>query len=263
MQRDTGKPETNNILFVFYDVETRQEKILDDGSLLYEPNLCVFKQCCDICIGEGVFTSVKNADCGYRVYLKLSSSVTGSRKFTYHISLTPKPTLTISASLPAVEYYTTDGMKGDREAFLKWYAVHKDNSFDMQRELLEYCISDVEILTAACLKFRQELMETVNVCPFTEACTIASTCNKVYRRNFLKPNTIGIIPRAGYSWKDSQSKNCYTVLNNKCEFLVSKSMDTVKKQDKCSNSMAAITMDAQLVLNSVERNPCTMNPQPQ
>ncbi|KAJ8981044.1 hypothetical protein NQ317_018016 [Molorchus minor] len=51
----------------------------------------------------------------------------------------------------------------------------------MQRDLLDYCIYDVEILTAACLKFRQQLMDTVNVCPFTEACTIASACNKVYR----------------------------------------------------------------------------------
>ncbi|KAG5866291.1 hypothetical protein JTB14_023254 [Gonioctena quinquepunctata] len=39
-----------------------------------------------------------------------------------------------------------------------------------------------------------------------EATTIASACNKVYRRNFLKPNTIGIIPKRGYRWRDNQSK---------------------------------------------------------
>ncbi|XP_018578193.1 uncharacterized protein LOC108916427 [Anoplophora glabripennis] len=76
----------------------------------------------------------------------------------------------------------------------------------MQRDLVEYCISDVEILTAACLKFRQQLMEMGNICPYTEACTIASACNKVYRRNFLKPNTISIIPKGGYRWRDNQSK---------------------------------------------------------
>ncbi|XP_018577064.1 uncharacterized protein LOC108915498 [Anoplophora glabripennis] len=94
----------------------------------------------------------------------------------------------------------------DRAKFLEWHEEHRDDEFDMQRDLVEYCISDVEILTAACLKFRQQLMETGNVCPYTEACTIASACNKVYRRNFLKPNTIGIIPKGGYRWRDNQSK---------------------------------------------------------
>ncbi|XP_018568949.1 uncharacterized protein LOC108909186 [Anoplophora glabripennis] len=78
--------------------------------------------------------------------------------------------------------------------------------FDFQKELMEYCISDVEILTTACLKFRQQLLETSKVCPFTEACTIASACNKVFRRNFLQANTIGIIPKNGYRWRDNQSR---------------------------------------------------------
>ncbi|XP_023312382.1 uncharacterized protein LOC111692561 [Anoplophora glabripennis] len=109
--------------------------------------------------------------------------------------------------LPAAEYYDPDNMKPeDRSKFLEWHEEHRDDEFDMQRDLVEYCISDVEILTAACLKFRQQLMETGNVCPYTEACTIASACNKVYRRNFLKPNTIGIIPKGGYRWRDNQSK---------------------------------------------------------
>ncbi|XP_018570577.2 uncharacterized protein LOC108910461 [Anoplophora glabripennis] len=109
--------------------------------------------------------------------------------------------------LPPQEYYSPDTMKTeDREKFLQWYEEHKNDEFNMQKDIVEYCVSDVEILTRACLKFRQQLMETTNVCPFTEACTIASTCNKVFRRNFLKPNTIGIIPKSGYRWRDNQSK---------------------------------------------------------
>ncbi|KAJ8914412.1 hypothetical protein NQ315_017506 [Exocentrus adspersus] len=109
--------------------------------------------------------------------------------------------------LPPVEYYDPDNMKeDDRIKFLEWYEQNKTDTFDMQKDLVAYCISDVEILTAACLKFRQQMIETGNVCPFTEACTIASTCNKVYRRNFLQPNTIGIIPKSGYRWRDNQSK---------------------------------------------------------
>lgn len=76
----------------------------------------------------------------------------------------------------------------------------------MQKELVDYCMSDVKILTAARLKFRAQMLETDIVCPFTEACTIASTCNKAFRRNFLKPGTIGIIPQNGYRCHDNQSK---------------------------------------------------------
>lgn len=73
----------------------------------------------------------------------------------------------------------------------------------MEREVYRYCESDVAILIKACLKFRKQLIETGNVCLFTRAFTIASPCNKVYRRNLLKPNTIRIIPK-GYIMGDNQ-----------------------------------------------------------
>ncbi|XP_044594809.1 uncharacterized protein LOC123272174 [Cotesia glomerata] len=45
-----------------------------------------------------------------------------------------------------------------------------------------------------------------NVCPFSECTTIASACSKIYRRNFLKPDTIGILPATGtYRWSQNQS----------------------------------------------------------
>ena len=88
---------------------------------------------------------------------------------------------------------------------MKWYEEHKTINL-ICRDLVDYCVSDVDILTAACLKFREQLISTTNVCPFTDATTIASTCNKIYRRNFLKPGPIGIIPKNDYRWKDRQSK---------------------------------------------------------
>ncbi|GLV46441.1 hypothetical protein CBL_20780 [Carabus blaptoides fortunei] len=42
--------------------------------------------------------------------------------------------------------------------------------------------------------------------PFTEAVTIASASNVVFRRRFLTPETIGIVPRNGYRMRDTQSK---------------------------------------------------------
>lgn len=110
-------------------------------------------------------------------------------------------------TLPAIEYYSPDSMHVDeRQKLLEWYDYHKNDNFIMKKELIEYCTSDVNILTLACLKFRQNFLSECNVCPFTEAITIASACNLVYRRNFLEPNKISIIPKWGYRFKDNQSK---------------------------------------------------------
>ncbi|XP_018574075.1 uncharacterized protein LOC108913090 [Anoplophora glabripennis] len=276
MQPNTGKPKTDGLLFVFYDLETRQEKAQEDGSLLHEPNLCVFKQCCDTCLNTPQKICSK---CGVRLQIlrcndpispflhhlitmrkkfkqvvvmahngqafdhqfclnyiltqtdltpelimrgmKIISMVVGNVKFLDSLNYFPMalsklpkafglgdnfkkgyfPHLFNTAAnqnyvgpLPAAEYYDPDNMKPeDRSKFLEWHEEHKNDEFNMQRDLVEYI-------------FRQQLLETGNVCPYTEACTIASACNKVYRRNFLQPNTIGIIPKGGYRWRDNQSK---------------------------------------------------------
>lgn len=109
--------------------------------------------------------------------------------------------------LPPIEYYNPNTMKvEERSTFLKWYEEHKNDQFDMQRDIVEYCTSDVNILAEACLKFRKLFLDECNVEPFLEATTIASACNLVYRRNFLKSNTIGIIPKNGYRYADNHSK---------------------------------------------------------
>jgi len=41
---------------------------------------------------------------------------------------------------------------------------------------------------------------------FLASCTIASACNKVLRKRFLKPETIGLIPAGGYSCNRNYSK---------------------------------------------------------
>ncbi|KAJ8914447.1 hypothetical protein NQ315_011388 [Exocentrus adspersus] len=281
MQRDTSKPKTNDELFIFYDLETRQEKE-QNGDLLHEPNLCVFKQCCDTCFDSS--NSITCKKCGVRLqvlkcadpitpfvhhiltirkkfkkvmviahngqafdhnfilnYLLIESAITpelimrgtkiismtvGNVKFLDSLNYFPMPLAklptvfgldsnnfkkgyfphlfnTISNAdyvgpLPAIEYYSPDSMKiEERQKFLDWHKQHENDKFDLRKELIEYCISDVEILTEACRKFRQQMLQTGNVCPFTEACTIASCCNK--------PRSMGIIPKGGYRYRDNQS----------------------------------------------------------
>jgi len=55
------------------------------------------------------------------------------------------------------------------------------------------------------MKFRDIFLEETTVDPFEKSLTIASACNLVYRKLFLKPETIAIIPHNGYRSKDKQS----------------------------------------------------------
>ena len=71
--------------------------------------------------------------------------------------------------------------------------------FDNCPVLKAYCQDDVTVLRQACRVFRQEFMQIGNIEVFVEASNIASACNKVLRKSFLKPDTTGLIPTGGYS----------------------------------------------------------------
>ena len=110
-------------------------------------------------------------------------------------------------TLPDIQYYNPDGMKPeDRQTFLEWYDEHKDDGFNVQSELLGYCRSDVDILRRCSLKFRDDFMDVTNIDPFSQCITIASACNLVFRTNFLKAETIALIPHHGYNPEQKQSR---------------------------------------------------------
>ena len=107
----------------------------------------------------------------------------------------------------APEFYDVDHMMPKaRKQFMEWYPKQAGKEFDLQKEMLNYCISDTQILRQACLKFRKLMLEvtggelkevrdskTMNlvkkwvggVDPFCFI-TIASTCMGVYRSQFLE-----------------------------------------------------------------------------
>ena len=58
----------------------------------------------------------------------------------------------------------------------------------------------------ACQIFRREIIEIGNIEVFLESFTIASACNKVLRKRFPKPETIGFIPTGSYSCNNNYSK---------------------------------------------------------
>lgn len=104
--------------------------------------------------------------------------------------------------------------KKNRELFLEWYKhnLTRSNVFDFKKELYEYCKSDVQLLTEGCLIFRKNAIESskfdkndYGIDPFTEALTIASYSNLIYRRNFLPKNSIALIPERGINPKQKSS----------------------------------------------------------
>lgn len=73
----------------------------------------------------------------------------------------------------------------DRKTFMAWYDTKKDEVFDFEKELLDYCRNDVRILAESCLKFRQLLLDIGGIDPFNYI-SIASTCMAVFKNNFLE-----------------------------------------------------------------------------
>lgn len=97
--------------------------------------------------------------------------------------------------IPDIRFYGADSLKPkDREDFLKWHKqrVEENYVFDFQKELLEYCQSDVDILGRGCLELRKRFLEIANIDPF-QYVTIASVCMVIYRSKYLPNNTIASI----------------------------------------------------------------------
>ena len=110
--------------------------------------------------------------------------------------------------LPEADFFDPEGMsESGKEQFAAWYRTEKEKTtiWDLQEELLKYCIVDVDILRRCCMRFREMFMrvtkkskDDTGVDPLKDTITIAAACNLVLRRNFLEPNTIAIIPPRGY-----------------------------------------------------------------
>ena len=88
------------------------------------------------------------------------------------------------------QYGVEETSASERREFMTWYDdEQKDKVFDNTRVLEEYCQDDVTVLRQACQIFHRYFIDIGNIEVFHEAFTIASACNKVLRKNFLKPDT--------------------------------------------------------------------------
>ena len=76
-----------------------------------------------------------------------------------------------------------------RKEFLLWYQERVDNNYiwDNKKELLDYCISDVDILRRSMIIFRQLYIDIADIDPL-QYTTIASVCMAIYRGHYIVDN---------------------------------------------------------------------------
>ena len=106
--------------------------------------------------------------------------------------------------IPAQDYYDPQGMSPARKAeFEQWHAERRAENyeFNFQEELLSYCQSDVRLLKEGCTKFATEFEHLAGFNPFEHCVTIASACNRFFRKHCLTPQTIASEPIRGWHHK--------------------------------------------------------------
>ena len=115
--------------------------------------------------------------------------------------------------IPALHYYDPDGMSPDKKAELvTWHAEQVRNNvvYDFQKELEEYCKSDVDILQGGCEKFCKEFESKAGFNPFADCATIASACNRYWRKHHLDEETIAVEPPQG--WRGARVNQSWAAL---------------------------------------------------
>ena len=103
--------------------------------------------------------------------------------------------------MPDPHYYDPEGMSAKKkQEFLRWHSsmVDAEHIFDMKQEMEKYCISDVKLLKAGCEKFQEEFASHADFNPMDKCITIASACNRFWRKKLLPRDTIAIEPPRGW-----------------------------------------------------------------
>ena len=163
--------------------------------------------------------------------------------FFPHLANVPANQNKIFPKLPTFDEYGCKFMNtNDKKRFMDWYAVNKNQVFNLNQELLNYCKSDVKILKHGCLTFRELFMQITQendngIDPFQCAITLPSVCHYVYRKMFMPSESIALVADHGFDPTQSHShkqilwlkimalsQNIYIkhVYNSKNEFKIGK-----------------------------------------
>lgn len=115
--------------------------------------------------------------------------------------------------IPDKAFYDPEGMsKKKKEEFEKWHDEKRRENYDfkMKDEMITYCTSDVKLLKAGCEKFKNEFQEHADFDPLEKCITIASACNRFWRKKMLPINKIAVEPPRG--WHGNTSNQSFKAL---------------------------------------------------
>jgi hypothetical protein len=111
--------------------------------------------------------------------------------------------------LPDLSFWNVDNMSEKRRSNVIEWHTNENNQlratgqhYNFKERLRHYCALDVKILRQAGNAFRNQFI-SMDVDPFLECFTLASVCSLIFRRNFMKPQSIGLLPQHGYRGKQS------------------------------------------------------------
>ena len=94
--------------------------------------------------------------------------------------------------------------------FQQWHASLKTSgyTFHLIRDMKKYCESDVKLLKAGCQKFVAEFKTVAGFDPLEKCITIASACNRYWRKRHLTPpRMVAVQPPNG--WKGCQTNQSF------------------------------------------------------
>lgn len=112
-------------------------------------------------------------------------------------------------SIPGQDMFGVDSFTtGETKNFLNWYLPLKNDKnyvFNNIVELKKYCALDVSILRKGCIQFMIDFINILDINPFLQSMTLAQAVMLGFRKKFLIPNTLGIVPRTNYMFGKTQS----------------------------------------------------------
>jgi len=104
--------------------------------------------------------------------------------------------------IPDMSQFGADEIgESERKEFLDGTIRRKTKSL-----ITDTCLNSTARMKLSCDKHVRYFVATLLNSGMLMSCTIASACNKVLRKRFLKPETIGLIPAGGCSCNQKYSK---------------------------------------------------------
>ena len=108
----------------------------------------------------------------------------------------------------STKFMTKEKFKEFEEWYLEWgrkYLNEEIEDWDFEKELLDYCRDDVNVLRLSWLTLWKAMYEIISLHIGIENCTAASFTNQAWRTT-ISPNKIGLIPTNNYLKNQNQSK---------------------------------------------------------